>query len=77
MQLIKIKNTLYNYRWKVLEESGEKLAPITFKIPVAMLEIINEMVAKGMYKNKAEVIREAIDELITWGPEARFFDKIE
>ena len=48
----------------------EKLSPITFKLPVGMEEKMEELVKKGIYANRAELIREAIQDLITFSPEA-------
>ena len=57
------------------EDTEEKLNPITFKLPQGMLDIIEELVKKGVYTNRAELIREAIQDLITWGPEVRHHQK--
>lgn len=40
------------------------MSPITFKISQGMLEIIEEIVKSGEYSNRAELIRDAIDELL-------------
>ncbi len=46
--------------------SGESLAPLTFKIPSKMLETIEEIIKRGEYKTKADLIRDAIQKLIDW-----------
>ncbi len=55
----------------VTENSEDKLNPITFKLPQGMLDIIEKLVKNGVYTNRAELIREAIQDLITWGPEVK------
>lgn len=43
---------------------SESMSPITFKITYGMLEILEEIVKSGGYANRAELIREAIDDLL-------------
>lgn len=62
-----------NFSGYVTEDSEEKLNPITFKLPQGMLDIIEALVKNGVYSNRAELIREAIQDLITWGPEVRHY----
>ena len=40
------------------------MSPITFKITYGMLETLEEIVKSGEFQNRAELIREAIDELL-------------
>ncbi|MCY3412348.1 MAG: ribbon-helix-helix protein, CopG family [Candidatus Heimdallarchaeota archaeon] len=42
------------------------MSPITFRIPYGMLDIMEEIVKKGEYANRAELIREAISDLINY-----------
>ena len=42
----------------------ESMSPITFKITYGMLEILEEIVKSTGYANRAELIREAIDDLL-------------
>lgn len=42
------------------------LAPLTFKIPLEMLKMMNEIIANGEYATKADLIRDAIQKLIDW-----------
>lgn len=46
--------------------SDESLAPLTFKISGRMLELIEEIIKRGEYKTKADLIRDAIQKLIDW-----------
>lgn len=62
-----------NFSGYVTEDSEEKLNPITFKLPQGMLDIIEALVKNGVYSNRAELIREAIQDLITWGPEVKHY----
>ncbi|MCE7735371.1 MAG: hypothetical protein GPJ54_10870 [Candidatus Heimdallarchaeota archaeon] len=42
------------------------LAPLTFKIPLEMLNMMDEIIANGEYATKADLIRDAIQKLIDW-----------
>ncbi|MHA2028649.1 MAG: ribbon-helix-helix domain-containing protein [Candidatus Kariarchaeaceae archaeon] len=42
------------------------LAPLTFKIPLEMLRMMDEIIASGEYSTKADLIRDAIQKLIDW-----------
>jgi len=46
--------------------ASDKLKPLTFKVPQYMLLKMEEMVKKGAYDSRAELIREAIQKLIDW-----------
>ena len=37
---------------------------ITVKLPEDLLESLDELIANGMYKNRSEAIRSAVEELI-------------
>lgn len=39
-------------------------ASVTIKIPLKVLELIDELVARGEYKTRGEVIREAVEEFV-------------
>lgn len=43
---------------------SESMSPITFKMTYGMLEILEEIVKSEGYANRAELIREAIDDLL-------------
>lgn len=42
------------------------MSPITFKISYGMLGIMEEIVKSGEYANRAELIRDAIQDLINY-----------
>ncbi len=44
----------------------ESMSPITFRISYGMLDIVKEMIKSGLYSNRAELIREAIEDLIDY-----------
>jgi hypothetical protein len=44
--------------------SDSESVDITFHVPRSWLEAINELVAKGVYKNRSEVVREAIRQML-------------
>lgn len=46
--------------------SNDDLAPLTFKMPSKMLEMIEEIIKSGEYETRAELIRDAIQKLIDW-----------
>ena len=73
--LVFIDSVMKNLSGIVTEDSEEKLNPITFKLPQGMLDIIEALVKNGVYSNRAELIREAIQDLITWGPEVTHFQE--
>jgi Arc/MetJ-type ribon-helix-helix transcriptional regulator len=43
------------------KQGSEKLTPISFKVPILMDDKINELIQRGHFKNKAELIRHALD----------------
>ncbi|MHA2503885.1 MAG: ribbon-helix-helix domain-containing protein [Candidatus Kariarchaeaceae archaeon] len=45
---------------------SSKLKPLTFKAPKFMIDKIDQMIESGLYKNKAELIRDAIQKMIEW-----------
>jgi len=45
-------------------ENWEKDKPVTFKIPDHMFEAMEELISEGFYKNRSEIIRDAIDQLL-------------
>lgn len=47
-------------------KSSGSLSPLTFKITPGMLKEIEALIKEGTYTSKAELIREAIQELIDW-----------
>ena len=71
--LVFIEQVKENFSGYVTDASEEKLNPITFKLPQGMLDIIEALVKNGVYSNRAELIREAIQDLITWGPEVKHY----
>ena len=44
--------------------SSSESVIITFHVPRSWLEAINELVARGVYKNRSEVVREAIRQML-------------
>ena len=56
-------------------QRNESMSPITFKITYGMLEILEEIVKAGEYPNRAELIRDAIDELLYYENNIRIKSK--
>lgn len=48
------------------KSKSESMSPITFRISFGMLDIVREMIKEGLYSNRAELIREAIEDLIDY-----------
>ncbi len=44
--------------------ASEKLSPLTFRITPEMEKRINQLVEKKYFKNKAELIREAVENFL-------------
>lgn len=49
---------------KVVMLVSEKLSPLTFRITPEMERRINQLVEKKYFKNKAELIREAVENFL-------------
>lgn len=48
------------------ENDSDTMSPITFRISFGMLDLVKEMVDEGLYSNRAELIRDAIEGLINF-----------
>lgn len=49
---------------KKQDPDANVLTPMTFKVPLWMEQKINDLIKRGMFKNKAELIRYAIDQFL-------------
>ncbi len=47
-------------------QGDSSLAPLTFKIPLEMLKMMDKIIESGEYVTKADLIRDAIQKLIDW-----------
>lgn len=47
-------------------QRDNSLAPLTFKIPLEMLKMMDKIIESGEYVTKADLIRDAIQKLIDW-----------